>query len=528
MIATLLLTLLLQTPTSATPAAKPGVIRGRITAADSGRPLRRAAIRVQSANERSVRLTASTNSQGVFELKDVPPGPYTVSVTRAGYLPLEYGQRRATERGLTVDVAAGATVDDVDIALPRAGVIAGRIVDEMGEPYPGVQVMALAMRYIDGRRMPSPAGGSTTNDLGQFRIATVPPGTYTLVAISTETWRNDRQETFGYASTYYPGVSVNAAQRIVLGPSEQRLDLDFAMHPSRTVHISGRVESEPGGRPVTGAQLAYRFGDGILSSGFRTTRVTGDGSFDFADVTEGVYSVSAGSGTDETITVRDADISGLSLTSRIGSTVSGVFVGEDDGPPPFRSPGVRVNLLAPLGNVLPTVRIVSPEPDWSFKLSGLGGPFLFRAIGLPEGWAVGAVKIGDRDITDTPWDVPTGGKQLDGLKIVLTQKAGRIFGSVVDASNKPTSGATVIVFADDEKLWVPGSRFISAQRPSKDGSFSLAGLPPGIYRAIARDLVEDGQWFDRDFLEEIRDVATRIELGESAKASITLKATSVR
>jgi hypothetical protein len=157
-----------------------------------------------------------------------------------------------------------------------------------------------------------------------------------------------------------------------------------------------------------------------------------------------------------------------------------------------------------------------------------GGPFLFRIFGLPQGWTLGAVKLGERDITDTPWDVPTGGKQIDGLKIALTQKAVRLSGSVVDASNKPTSGATVIVFADDEKLWLPGSRFISAQRPSRDGTFSFVGLPPGVYRAIARDLVEDGQWFDRDFLEAIRDGATRIVLAEGGKESITLKATAAR
>lgn len=527
MIASLLLALLLQSAPPPTPPAKPGVVRGRITAAESGRPLRRAAIRLQSANERAVRLTASTNGQGRFEIRDVPPGPYLVSVTRAGYLSLEFGQRVATERGLTVDVKEGATVDDIDLALPRAGVLAGRIVDERGEPYPGVQVMALAMRYVNGQRMASPAGFSTTDDLGQFRIASAPPATYTIVAISTETWRNDKQETFGYASTYYPGVSVNQAQRIVLGPSEQRLDLDFAVHPSRTVRVSGRVEVEPGGRPPTGAQLAYSFGDGVLASGFRTTRVAGDGSFEFADVTEGLYNLSAG-GDDEMVTVRDADVTGLSLAAKVGSTVSGVFVGDDEGPPPFRPPGVRVSLLAPLGHVLPTVRIVSPEPDWSFRLQGLGGPFLFRAIGLPDGWAIGSVKIGDRDITDTPWDVPTGGKQIDGLKIALTRKAGRITGNVVDASNKPTSGATVIVFADDEKLWLPGSRFISAQRPSRDGTFSIAGLPPGTYRAIARDLVEDGQWFDRSFLEDIRDLATRIVVGEGASVPVFLKLVTAR
>jgi len=522
MIAALCLALLLQ----ATPpplAVKPGMIRGHVTAADTGKPLRRASITVRSATEGgTVRLSGSTNSLGQFEIKDVPPGAYFVTAARSGYLSLQFGQRRSNERGLTVEVAEGATADKVEVTLPRAGVLAGRIVDELGEPFPGVEVTALTMRYVNGQRVSAPAGGARTDDLGQFRIAGVAPGSYTIVAITTETWRTDRQETFGYASTYYPGVAADAAQRITIGPAVQRTDLDFTMRPSRAVRVSGHAQAEPAAPAPTGAQLAYRLGDGILSSGFRTARVTGDGSFEFADVTEGIYLLS-GTGTfDETVTVRDTDVAGLTLTTRRGSTITGTIVGEDDAPPPFRSAGVRISLMAPTDRVLPTVRIISPEASWNFTMQGLGGPFLFRVLGLPDGWALGAVRLGDRDITDVPFDVPTGGKQIDGLKIVLTQKAGKVTGTIVDAAGKRTSGATLIVFADDEKLWMPGSRFVRSIRPKADGTFAVTGLPAGTYRAIAREAVEDGQWEDPAFLESIRDQAARISLGEGATESLVL------
>jgi hypothetical protein len=119
--------------------------------------------------------------------------------------------------------------------------------------------------------------------------------------------------------------------------------------------------------------------------------------------------------------------------------------------------------------------------------------------------------------------VPTGGRQIDGLKIVLTQKVGRVSGSVVASDGKPTASATVLVFADDDKLWMPGSRFVRAVRPDRDGRFTIAGLPAGTYRAIAREIVEDGQWDDRAFLEEIRDQALRIVLAESGAETVTLK-----
>jgi len=488
-------------------------------------------VRLQGAIEGSVvRLTASTNSQGQFEIKEVPAGQYFVSAARAGFLSLQYGQRRAVERGLVVEVTDGARVEGIDISLPRAGVLGGHLTDELGEPYPGVQISALTMRYVNGVRMPAPAGSAVTDDLGQYRIPGLAPGSYMVVATTTETWRNDKRETFGYASTYFPGGSAETAQRVTLAPSQQRLDLDFSMRPSRAVRVSGRALTETGAPASSsyGAQLAYRFGDSVLFSGVRAAPLAGDGSFEFRDVTEGDYTVSAVSTFGESISVRDSDVIGLALTTRLGSAVTGVIVDEDGAPPPFKPAGVRVTLLAPTERVLPTVRVVSPAPDWSFKMTNLGGPFLFRVFALPDGWTLSAVKLGERDITDTPWDVPTGGRQLDGLTVVLTRKSSTLSGTVTDAAGKATAGATLVVFADDEKLWMPGSRFTRVQRPDKDGRFALTGLPSGTYRAIALDYVETGQQDDRAFLDALRDQAARVILADGSSGTLTLKVVAAK
>ena len=70
---------------------------------------------------------------------------------------------------------------------------------------------------------------------------------------------------------------------------------------------------------------------------------------------------------------------------------------------------------------------------------------------------------------------------------------------------------------------LPASRFIRMTRPDKDGRFSVSGLPAGTYRAAARDFIEDGQWYDREFLEAAREGAAKIVLGEGASAAVTLK-----
>ena len=69
------------------------IIRGRVTSLESGKPLRRARVMVSSPDLPSGK-TASTNTDGRYEIRDLPAGRYTLRVNRSGYLPISFGQRR--------------------------------------------------------------------------------------------------------------------------------------------------------------------------------------------------------------------------------------------------------------------------------------------------------------------------------------------------------------------------------------------------------------------------------------------------
>ena len=67
-----------------------GVIRGRITSLDTGKPLRRAQV---SISAEGIALpppprTASTSNDGRYEFRDIPPGRYTLRVQRRYTNPL--------------------------------------------------------------------------------------------------------------------------------------------------------------------------------------------------------------------------------------------------------------------------------------------------------------------------------------------------------------------------------------------------------------------------------------------------------
>lgn len=501
-----------------------GFIRGRVTAADTGKPLRRARVRVigDGVDAFTRPVLANTNSKGEFEVTGLPEGSYFVTGSRAGYIDVQYGQRRPLERGLTVAVRAGQPTERIDLALPRAGVLSGRITDELGEPYPGVRVDALAMRYRNGRQQPTVAGVSTTDDLGQFRISGLQPGSYYIVASSTETWRNEKKETLGYASTYYPGGPVDQAQLVALGPSEQRSDLFLTLQAGRTARISGRVVRATGepaaGAPVT---VAYSYPGVIMTAGMRSVRAAADGSFEIKDVPGGVYRVISG-GDDADLTVNGVDIGGIVLTHRTGSTVTGAIITDEGTPPPFPVSGVRVLIETSSDKVLPTVRVVQVGTDWSFTMKNLGGPFMFRITGIPDDWMMASATLGEADIADEPFDVPTGGKEITGARIVVTRKVGKVTGIVLDTEGRATSAASVIVFSEESKFWVPSSRFVRTTRPGSDGRFSLSHLPAGTYRAVALDYLEEGRHEDAGLLAELRDAASSFTLGEGEARTLTL------
>jgi len=78
------------------PPARAGsaIVRGRVVAVDTGRPLRRARVLLTSAVLGRNGRTASTDADGRYEIGDLPAGRYVVRASRSGYLGLQYGQHR--------------------------------------------------------------------------------------------------------------------------------------------------------------------------------------------------------------------------------------------------------------------------------------------------------------------------------------------------------------------------------------------------------------------------------------------------
>jgi hypothetical protein len=64
---------------------------------------------------------------------------------------------------------------------------------------------------------------------------------------------------------------------------------------------------------------------------------------------------------------------------------------------------------------------------------------------------------------------------------------------------------------------------VRAARPDQQGQAQIKGLPPGEYLAVAVDYVENGLWYDPDYLDSIRHSAERFAVGEGESRLLSLK-----
>jgi protocatechuate 3,4-dioxygenase beta subunit len=291
-------------PVSAAPAGMSGQIAGRVTVEGANTPLSGARVSLIPTSRPTGPMgppaQALTDQDGRFVFNRVAPGSYRMSVQKTGFAPLnEPGRDPATQ------VNAGQTTE-IALRLQVGAVISGKILDASGEPVSDLRVMAMhringnAPGAAAGRLIPAPGGGQQTNDLGEFRIASLAPGEYYVAAMP-------RGLPFGgpavtptanattNVTTYYPGtLDQAAAQTVKVAAGETVNNIAFSMQSAPAFRVSGRVVDE-NGAPVAGAMVMLMSdprGNAFMGP-MGNARTGDDGRFTFGEVPSGAYRVNA-------------------------------------------------------------------------------------------------------------------------------------------------------------------------------------------------------------------------------------------
>jgi hypothetical protein len=548
-----------------------GRLRGKIVAGDTGAIIRRAQVRISSPDIGT--KTAFTDAQGRYEFKDLPAGRFNVSVSKSGFVTMQYGQNRPFEPGHPIEIADAQVMEKADVALPRGSAVSGRVLDEFGDPVADANVSAMRMQYSGGRRRLTPMGrASTTNDLGQFRLFGLPPGEYYLSSSvrSLDMMVMDMiggaggpvgsNNSSGYAATYFPGTpNPGEAQRVSVGLGQELNSIDIQMQPVKLARITG-VATASDGKPMSGAlvMLMPSMKDAMMFMPGGTSRTDKDGNFTLSSVAPGEYSLQVQSmaalmsaatqamsmmnGSDTgtsapappverefataNVTVAGDDITGLVVTSTRGAKASGRIIFEG-GPRPDNITSLRLIAGPTDTDDMPAAASIfglsSVKDNGTFEIEGLVGGRTFRLMNPPKGWHEKSLMHDGTDVTDKGFTFKPG-ENVDGFDLTLTTKQQTVTGSVESPKGEGAKEYTVVVFTEDREKWkLADNRWLNSARADLQGQFKITELPPGDYLAIAVEYVEQGEWRDPEWLARAARTATRFTLDEGATKTLTLK-----
>jgi hypothetical protein len=495
-------------------------------------PVRGAVISLAGQPNRNS-LDAVSDDTGKFTFAGVSPGSYRIqSVQALGYMFQRPGPRSIA--GAPIAVAEEQPVTGARIELVPLGVIAGKVVDDDGEPLRRVTIQAIRYAYTLGRRSYSTAGSTGTDDRGQFRLINLPPGRYfvraslpptaTLLSGDFAVPPPNTYRTFpelGYAPTFFPnaGDAAEATASVVAAGSETS-GVDFRLHAVPVFHIRGKVSNlSAGGSPQVGARdCAWVDATGFPWPYIASTQT--DGSFDLRGITPGVYCVAlipngrnSGLYATGTFVLKDRNLENVDLAAMPVLPVDGVVEVEGNAGLP---PGPSVFLQNPNGAYGGTVQVKAGK----FSMNNIfPDTYQVSLNGLPPAMYLKSIHYGTED-------VPGGTVSIRGDGSVLTLKigsdAGSLSGTVQTESGDPAAGAMVTAVPDD----LPPGRgdLVKSARTDQTGKFTLQGVPPGPCKVYAW---EDPEFYNMamvpEFIKEFAASAAAATVSAGGRDSVQLK-----
>lgn len=481
-----------------------GSIAGRITVGD--KPVPRAIVLLRpSDNPYGPLMTppgasrATTDEDGRYRITRVPAGTYSVvPSTPAFVVPSDssFGQP-----GKSVTLSEGEAVDDMDFSLTRGAVITGRVTDAEGRPVIDQRV-ELMLVDEQGKRLPSFRPNSFgTDDRGVYRVYGLSPGLY-KVSLGDSPDGGMVRVGFGgsvYSRTFHPGVSDESKAAVIeVKAGGEATNVDIKMGgASKTYTATGRIIDADTGKPL--ADLLYGHGaivgqqSSIGSFGWSNNRSNKNGEFLLEGLSPGRFAAFVVN-TEQVdfysdpavFEVADADVTGLEVKVRRGSSISGIVVidGANDPELLAKTPNLTLRVV-PTGQNLsaPNLSPIRINPDGNFRITGLrpGQVRIFLSGSpLPKGFTLLRV---ERDGVVMQNGIEIGpGENVAGVRVTVGYGTGVIRGDVKIEGGQLAADTRLRIIARrlDAETSTPATAAVDAR-----GRFSIEGMMPGDYEVTA-------------------------------------------
>jgi carboxypeptidase family protein len=536
----------LQTGTRASLA---GVVRSSVTT----QPVPNIEVRIRLSGDADWK-TSTTDESGRYGFTNLVPGRYLIRLSGPDY----YAEFE------DVILPGGR---ETKLSLFKRAILEGRVIDDLGQPVPGIEVCALRYAAMRQDRPIMPAEYAITDSNGVFRMSRTParpsltlgPGQFLLAVVPTgcllaETGRPHKALPLeGIVPTFFPNVtSFKDATVITVSGDEHQKGFEIRLRRGPSTRLEGRVAPLPQTLlPPVARVILEPPADALPIT--RVLNLGPDGRFVFDGVLPGEYRLivpptwrlnARSVWAEQRLPVTGAPNQTVFVPTKPTMEVTGRIL--FDGQPTLL-PGVRVFLTVNLVGDRPHSRVdplFLPEAfghvdgAGRFAITGvMPGRYTFTISGADaRGWilegatipAAPSSTVTERDVFNLPFDV-TDGLDITDATISMTRAASMLRVLVEDLADQPVSSATIVLFSADPKHWFPGSRRVLSQRVETKGVVTFEDLPKGDYVVATipgtrpYSAAQPPNWYIARGLEPLVSGGTKVRLEASETRTITVR-----
>jgi len=470
-----------------------------------------------------------TDEKGEYVLRGTAPGLYLLRASMKG---------TAESRPRALRMLPGTRQTSINFKLAKEAVIAGRVLDFEKRPVAGAIVTACVKVYQDGRLRLQQKAYSTTDDLGEYRIADLTEGKYILNIAPkklaprkralgpSRAGAEPKRIMTSVRNAFYPGVQLlESAAPIMLHEGEQHGGADIVLPSLESFCVRARVVASSG-ESSGSLWLVQPVGDSFPT--VANGSVSAGEEYEICSVTPGRYRLLASTWDSETkkatafvrtdlvVGTRDVDVG--NLYPRPGLAVQGKLTVAAAAEDPLPS-GLTVTLERRGRPILYGENLIGAvRPDGTFGIeNAFPDEYGLTVSGLPDGYYLRGASQEGLNVTRGPIQPGRG-----ELLISVGSDAAAIRGRTADKDDNPVPDATVILLSSKRLDNDP----ILTRQSDNSGVFEFTSLEPGKYEILALTGLYAGEASDPAFVANHTSQASEVEVEANESRAVNLKANS--
>jgi hypothetical protein len=498
-------------------------VAGTVVSKVDGHPLANARVALASTKARQRSESATTSDDGKFEFNGVPVGKYSLSGAKRGYIPAGYDQHDQYSTAIVTGV--GLDTENLILKLDPQAVISGRVLDEVGEPVRDTSIILYRDNHVEGVHQIQTFSGAQTNDLGEFEIPNVIPGTFFMSA-SAQPWYAvhppsdtrtpgdfDRSLDVAYPLTYYGDTTEPDSATPLTVHGGEHLQTEIHLSPVPSLHLIVHVPKS-GDNQYPFPQFEHPAFDGSVPVQRFENRMLTPGTWEITGIPAGKYDVrltgqnggAQMSGVELDSTTQQLDATAAEPTSSLKVSVSFEEA---------NSAGQHFIVLRGKSARITQGRRLDSKGEAEFE-NLAAGRYEVALFGEGAQIAVGRMVAEGASVTGHAITFVAGSSA--SLSITAIRGTAEVQG-VVQRSGKPFAGAMVVLVPRNPEN---NRDLFRRDQSDLDGTFALHDVIPGSYTAVAIENGWDLDWSQPELIAVYAKRGVPIQIGNKPAQNLSL------